>query len=262
MTHAPTTPSTIDEKLAPLRARHRGMTPSPQAIEALDTAQELRTVSRLQQRRAALDVRHGSSTASPHSLPHSQPRPTPEAYEAIERCLAGCKVPARYLAPAARTGEELEAMERMRSTAGLRTGAIVLLCGGPGTGKTSMACELILEHCRKPTSAVYVRAKDLLEAIQATFGGKGQATDVLTKFAAPALLVVDEWHRRGKSDWAAETLWNLVDRRYAELRQTVIVSNGLGDELAPTFDAAMWDRINEDGGVIECDWQSHRETGG
>lgn len=239
--------------LAAIERLRRQQPPPPPRLAAPSTRELTLRLEALLQRRA-----ERGGPASTSQAPAGTARMTPEQYEAAELAVERSGVPARYRQAVARTGEEAEAMASLRELVKAGSGAIVLLCGAPGTGKTHMACELALERARAGTSVSYTRAWDLMGKLKATFDGKGSETDVLNRFVSAGVLVVDEWWRRGTSDWARDTLWNLLDRRYAELRPTVIVSNGTEADLAATFDAASWDRINEDGGVLECGWQSHR----
>ena len=151
-------------------------------------------------------------------------------------------------------------MATLQATATLGSGSIVLLCGAPGTGKTQMACEVLIDHCRRGRKGLYARAWDFLLELKGSFDKPERAPEIIGKYSRIGMLVIDEWHRRSQGAWAADQLWNVVDRRYADLLPTIIVSNGTAAEIAQTFDGAMWDRINEDGGVIECGWKSHRET--
>lgn len=114
---------------------------------------------------------------------------------------------------------------------GLRSGGGLVLAGPPGTGKTMAAVATLARahqsvwidnfgRLRPPpfTYCEFVRAMDLMEAI------RGNDRLALRSPRSVRLLVIDDW-RSAMPDWIADGLDDLVERRHADLRPTIITTN-------------------------------------
>lgn len=158
-----------------------------------------------------------------------------------------------------------EALQRAQSRLG--KGAIIALVGNRGTGKTQIGAHLVrhaslnprhdLKRCGPPR---YVRAMEFFLDIQATFRKESTqaARDVILQYVKPALLVIDEAHERAESTWENRLLTHMIDRRYADMADTVIISNELPAKFAANMGHSVMDRLKETGGIIECKWESFR----
>lgn len=146
----------------------------------------------------------------------------------------------------------------------LKTGCIVALYGNRGTGKTQMASELIRATCWAGRSALYRRVMEFYIEIKSTYGGKTEETEaeIIAKYAKPSLLVLDEAHERGGTAWESSLLALLLDKRYAGLKDTIIIANldkaGLVTALGPSITR----RLNETGGLVACDWDVNADLSG
>lgn len=147
---------------------------------------------------------------------------------------------------------------------------MVALLGIRGNGKTQLAIALIRAACEAGRSGRYVKRLDLSRAIRRTFAapaaGRGRAVeteaDVIDELAGVGLLVIDEVHQSGESDFDANVLVNLIDRRYDAMKSTILVTN---HQTREDFSKAVGDsivsRLHETGEVIVCDWPSYRRPG-
>lgn len=139
------------------------------------------------------------------------------------------------------------------------------MLGTRGTGKTDLASGLIKEFCRAGRSARYATAMGIFQAIRKTFGSHGQGgateADVVEQLARADLLVVDELQTRSDSIWENGVLVDLIDRRYASLRSTVLVANLTPDAFAASVGESIASRITESGGLLICTWPSFRQNG-
>ncbi len=82
--------------------------------------------------------------------------------------------------------------------------------------------------------------------------------DLLDRYAQTPLLVLDDLGAEKISDWSRQTFYLLIDRRYREIKQTIITSNLTHDQLAGQLDDRIASRICEMGVVIDTgkkDWR-------
>jgi DNA replication protein DnaC len=169
--------------------------------------------------------------------------------------------------------------------AGLRTmfrnrGAIVALVGPRGTGKTSIAAQLAAERlwqdwalacdasvrgnpCRV---TLYRKLGELVARLKAYYGDFGttqmeRMTAMLDNLCSVECLIIDEVHEvPDDSKHKERLLTDIIDRRYAAKRDTLLISNQKKDEFCATLNASALSRLNEHGGIVRCEWASFRET--
>lgn len=176
-------------------------------------------------------------------------------------------VPARHadfkLADVEPASQWLSKLQSLVGMAG--TGYLMALLGDRGTGKTQIAAATIRSHCdhaAKP-SARYVRAMEFFMAVKESYRQDGPTeAEQIHKFASPALLVVDEAHERGGSEWENRLFTHLIDLRYAEGRDTILISNQKPEAFKVSVGESIYSRLVETGGVIVCEWPSFRTAGG
>ena len=148
-------------------------------------------------------------------------------------------------------------------------GFLVALLGKRGTGKTQLAASVILDACQQGRSCRYVKRLDLGRLIRRTFGApsttRGKTVpseaDVVDELVAYDLLVIDEVHQVGDSDFDRTLLTNLLDRRYDEMKDTILISNEDRSAFAETVGSSVVSRLHEAGEAIVCDWPSYRMPG-
>ncbi len=83
----------------------------------------------------------------------------------------------------------------------------------------------------------------------------------MDELAGCRLLVIDEFGKKADSEWSDGILYELIDARYkSHGRDTLLiapqVSSGKFKELVGD---SIGSRMNERGGVVECNWPSFRE---
>jgi DNA replication protein DnaC len=142
----------------------------------------------------------------------------------------------------------------------LENPAIYVLLGPRGTGKTWMSAALINEYCRRGRFARYSKCIQMLGDIRSTWRADSPKTEnqVIEEYTAPSLLVIDEINERRFTD--DESLWitHICDRRHAEGRATVLISNQTQEDFHATIGESILSRISKHGGVIDCDWMDLR----
>lgn len=201
-----------------------------------------------------------------------KPDPNAEARKAAHNASqAAFRVESLWLdssAPKRQLGTKAQASgEWGRTLDGLRgklgSGMFAVLAGKHGSGKTQLGVELMrhqIDTLRR--SAVFLSATEFFMQVKATYRPDAQMSeeDVLSRYAKPALLVVDEIEKRGASEWENNLLYHLFNRRYNAIKDTLLISNLSEAELCEHLGPALVSRLNETGGVIDCNWPSRREV--
>lgn len=145
----------------------------------------------------------------------------------------------------------------------LGSGFLVALLGIRGTGKTQMAAELIRFHIWTADNkhCLYTRAADIFIAIREAYQPNGPGEqDQIQRFVEPRLLVIDEVNIRGNSAWEDSLLASLIDKRYGDTTDTLLISNQLETDFRETIGESVYSRLIETGGIVECKWDSFRES--
>jgi len=156
-------------------------------------------------------------------------------------------------------GRKLDAI-----AAQLGSGFIVAIIGPRGTGKTQLAVEVMrrgtFEQADHWHPADYVRAVEVFMAVRRAYDPAGpDESQALARFVNPALLVIDEAHDRSESDWENRTLNYLLDKRYGNMSDTILIANQTDQQFKASVGASAYQRLVETGGVIDTTgWPSMR----
>lgn len=148
-----------------------------------------------------------------------------------------------------------EKFDKLRLSLG--GGFLFALIGKRGTGKTRMAAELIRISRYSGDDVKYASSIGFLGQLKDTFDNGGERR-VFDSFAKARLVILDDCHRRGDSDWRNSMIDELVGQRYNRRLDTLLISN----ETLPVFKDAIgldiYSRLTEAGGIMVCDWESFR----
>lgn len=159
-------------------------------------------------------------------------------------------------------------------------GAVVALVGNRGTGKTTIACQIMRERIEQ-TSEWYRLSPDERIGRHPLDAGKYEKLGRLANMFKPLysdigtiqqealsyrlnnwcnlqLLVLDEIHEGEDLKAQNRFLTDLIDRRYANHRDTIIISNHDPEAFANEINPSILSRISENGAIIPCMWESHR----
>jgi len=161
---------------------------------------------------------------------------------------------------------QVQALKRARAFAenfpkAVELGASFLFCGKPGTGKTHLACA-IGNHVMNAfgSSVSFVTVFEVIQRVKATYGGGEKSeSDVMRSFAQVDLLILDEVGVQFGTEFEKVIITDIINRRYSDMRPTIILSNLTSDELSEYLGARVVDRMYEGGGgVLAFDWDSYR----
>lgn len=151
--------------------------------------------------------------------------------------------------------------ENQRIKAKLGKGALFGLIGKKGAGKTQLGCCAILATCKSAKSALYITTGQLFARFKESFSKDGAQSEreLLQMFTRYQLLVVDEISQKGAGIWNDQIFYEIVDGRYRQMRDTILIAAMDKRTFSATVGESILSRMNETGGVIECNWKSFRE---
>lgn len=149
----------------------------------------------------------------------------------------------------------------------------LFITGATGSGKTYIACALGMEACKQRYRTLYVRLPDLLLDLDLA-RDNGTYKKVMSKYANPVLLIIDEWLLMKPTEKEQHDILELLHRRRRK-SSTIFCSqyeqNGWYDQLggddSPLAEAIL-DRIEHDAYKIDikpedqANYRSMREVYG
>lgn len=138
-------------------------------------------------------------------------------------------------------------------------GSLLALIGKRGTGKTQMGVELIRRACWKGLSTKYAKAMQFFTAIKDSYSKNAPESSVMDAYLKARVLVIDEAQERGETAWEDRLLTHLIDCRYGDMKDTVLISNLNRREFEASIGSSILSRMSETGGIIECNWPSFRD---
>ncbi len=187
-----------------------------------------------------------------------------QALERREGLRRAAELPVRHMTrneSLDRSGPWLEVYERILGQVG--SGFLFTLIGGRGTGKTQLAVELALRAIDQNRTARYTTALEMFFATRAGFKDGKTELAGLRQFMAPSFLIVDEVCDRGDTAFEDRILTLLIDRRYRDMKDTILCANEMDDgtdwsPLRQSLGRSIVSRMAETGEVVRCEWSSFR----
>lgn len=104
------------------------------------------------------------------------------------------------------------------------------LHGPVGVGKTHLIAALLREKIivSPAQKLLFTTVHNMLIEIRASFGNderSGTEQELFRKYSGVPCLALDDLGTEKTTDWVMQTLEAIIDRRYGDLRQTLITSN-------------------------------------
>lgn len=141
-----------------------------------------------------------------------------------------------------------------------QAGTFLVLGGERGTGKSHLAIAAA-QHVMQRGTAAYTRAGDLIRRVRGTWRRDSSQSeeDVLRLFGVELdLLVIDEVGVQRGTDDEQMILFDILDRRYSELRPTILLTNLTGAAFSEFLGPRIMDRLRERAVFVPFKWESYR----
>jgi DNA replication protein DnaC len=144
-----------------------------------------------------------------------------------------------------------------------KVGRSLMMVGRPGTGKSHLGFAILrqLMDASEQFTGRMIGVSELFRSIKDTWsrGSKKTEKQAIADLIAPHLLIVDEIGVQFDSPAEQSLLYEVINGRYLEMLPTVVISNLTRGELSEVIGARSFDRLRENGGLLETfDWESHR----
>jgi len=187
-----------------------------------------------------------------------------------QQLLTTARIPARFIGRSfenfvAETDAQRHALTVARGyaedfTANARRGAGLVLAGMPGTGKSHLAAAIL--QALLPRNVAYMTCMDVIRAVRETWrrDSERSETQVLRHLEQLDLLVIDEVGVQYGTDGEQTVLFDVLDRRYREVRPTVLLTNQDKAGFKTFIGERTFDRLAETTRWVPFDWASYRPT--
>jgi DNA replication protein DnaC len=153
-------------------------------------------------------------------------------------------------------------------------GSIVALVGKRGTGKTTIATQLIVRRAMNFLDAQslvpwmpYRKLQHLNGRLKGLYGDFGcidgeSLANARDAFCRAPLMVIDEIHECEDMKLANRVLTDLIDVRYSRLKDTILISNHSAKDFQANTNDSILSRLSHHGLIIPCNWKSFRTPEG
>lgn len=134
----------------------------------------------------------------------------------------------------------------------------LIFSGLPGTGKSHLAAAILQQLLKRQVR--YTTCMDLIRAVRETWRKDSEKSEnhVLAYLEGLDLLVIDEMGVQYGTDGEQTILFDVLDRRYREVRPTILLTNQDKNGLKGYVGDRIFDRLAETCRWVPFDWPSYR----
>jgi len=133
----------------------------------------------------------------------------------------------------------------------------LFLFGGAGTGKTHLVTKIAQEV---DMETKLIKFPELIMRLKGNFDGSSYENEsIIENLANINLLIIDDIGAEKASEWVSEIIYILIDKRYSNMKTTVITSNFTPQELAERVGDRIVSRISEMCRIIEIKTSDKRK---
>lgn len=120
--------------------------------------------------------------------------------------------------------------------------------GTVGTGKTHLAVSAFRALASKHANGHYTTAAEIVRRIMESWnpGAKPSTSQLIDAYARMDMLLIDELGRtKGVPEKAEQVLFEIVEKRYRDMKPTIFVTNCGEHELDRVIDGAIYSRMKQ-----------------
>lgn len=117
-----------------------------------------------------------------------------------------------------------------------------------GTGKTHIACAMLIGQIALGRPARFVSVQDYMEGMKARFDSAepgDSASAYADRIIAEPLLCLDDLGQQQLTDWSRTQMHRLIDGRYRAQRPTILTTNLTPEQMAANLAGGSLDRLRE-----------------
>lgn len=141
------------------------------------------------------------------------------------------------------------------------TGCLIAIHGKRGCGKSQIGVCLIRYCCKNGKTALYKKSMDMFLKIRMAMKTDGGSEyTAIKEYIKPFLLVIDAFEVRGDTAFEDRLLNHIIDKRYDDMKSTIIISNDGEEKFINVLGNSIMDRMRETGGMVSMDWKSFRNV--
>lgn len=193
------------------------------------------------------------------------------AQDRIEYLLGEANIPPRFIGRSfenynASTPSQVSALEVVKAyanefEANYKAGTGLVLSGSPGTGKSHLA-GAVLQHIMPNHCGLYITCMALIRAVRGAWRKESEKSEseILSMFTSTPLLVLDEIGVQYGTDGEQTILFDVLDRRYRDMRPTILLTNQSAKGFKEFIGERSFDRLTETSRWVAFDWDSYRAT--
>lgn len=192
-----------------------------------------------------------------------------EAQRRMERLISKAAVPGRFIG---RTFDNFKAANEVQRgvldaarayshnfAKHLAKGDGLIFGGKPGTGKSHLAIA-ILQDIMPAYVGLYTTCLGMIQEVRGTWrkGSDKSESEMLRAFCMVDLLVLDEVGVQYGTEGEQTIIFDVLDRRYREMKPTIILTNQDASGLRQYIGDRCFDRLRESSRWYTFDWNSYR----
>ncbi len=136
----------------------------------------------------------------------------------------------------------------------------LILQGNHGTGKNHLAAAIARKVLSLGRTVLFATVREIVSRIRETWSGDAGPSEreIIRGFAEVDLLILDEVGRQYGTDSERIHLFEIIDRRYREMRPTIVLSNETPAGIEACLGRAAYDRLCHHVTLVQFPWSSYR----
>jgi len=131
----------------------------------------------------------------------------------------------------------------------IEKGKGLLLTGGVGTGKTHLAVAAFKEIVNKKSDLSF-KVCSLMEFLYELKCDFDKEKEIIDRYVDYDVLLLDDLLKEQLKDWGKQVLYLLINKRYEDLKTTIITTNGTSKELTEKAGSAITSRLVQSSQVV------------